>query len=202
MAMWRLASRIEKADYHVERVGYSSLNQTPQEILQEVTSQIQACCATLNRPVHFVGHSLGGLLIRAYLQDNNVKSLGRVVLMGTPNQGTAVVDYYRDRWWMKMLGPMTSALGTDKESFPNTLQDPYYPVGVIAGVTDSPVSEEVLPGQDDGLVAVESTKLNGMSDFIVVETGHSMMRYNEEVARQAIKFLANGKFDHVPGEGE
>ena len=144
--------------------------------------------------MHFVGQSLGGLMNRAYLQDNKVEKLGRVVLIGTPNQGTLVVDYYRDRWWMKMLGPMTNALGTDSESFPNTLKDPYYPVGVIAGVTESPVQEKALPGKDDGLVAVGSTKLEGMSDFVMVETGHSMMRYNEEVALQAIHFLQHERF--------
>jgi len=194
MAMWRLASRIEEAGYHVVRVGYSSLNQTPQAILQDVTQQINDCCAVSKQPVHFVGHSLGGLMIRAYLQDNRPKNFGRVVLMGTPNQGTEVVDYYRDHWWMKLAGPMANALGTDEKSFPNTLKDPDYPVGVIAGITESPVPEEVLPGHDDGLVSVESTKVSGMSDFILVETGHSMMRYNEEVANQAIYFLKHGHF--------
>lgn len=136
VATWQLAFRIEKAGYYVERVGCSSsLKQTPQEIQQEVTKQIEACCATSDHQVHFVGHSLGGLMIRTYLQDNKVEKLGRVVLIGTPNQGMPVVDYYRDRWWMKMLGPMANALGTDSESFPNTLIGPYYPVGVIAGVT-------------------------------------------------------------------
>ncbi len=134
------------------------------------------------------------MLMRAYLQDNQVTNLGRVVLMGTPNQGTEVVDHYRDSWWMKIAGPVANALGTDGDSFPNTLDDPYYPVGVIAGVSESGASK-VVPGADDGLMTVESTKLDGMSDFTVVESGHSMMRYNEEVAQQTIAFLKTGRFD-------
>ena len=67
--MWLLAKRIEDAGYHVKRIGYSSLNVTPQEILEEVTGQIDSCCAHYQKPVHYVGHSLGGLLIRAYLQE-------------------------------------------------------------------------------------------------------------------------------------
>lgn len=194
MAMWKLASTLEDAGFYVQRVGYSSLNQTPEHILADISTQIDACCTKHKNAVHFVGHSLGGLLIRAYLQDKSVQNLGRVVLMGTPNQGTAIVDNFRDKWWMQFAGPTALALGTDKDSFPNSLKDPYYPVGVIAGETEWD-NDEFLPGKDDGLVSVESTKLkNGMTDFIVIETGHSMMRYNDEVAKQTIMFLTNGRF--------
>jgi len=70
-------------------------------------------------------------------------------------------------------------------------------VGVIAGVGDSGRNDHLLPGRDDGLVPVESTKLEGMTDFIEVESGHSMMRYDKEVARQVIAFLQQGKFLHT-----
>ena len=196
IAMWKLASRLEDAGYYVQRVGYSSLTQTPDQILEDVSEQINKCCVGQKQTVHFVGHSLGGLLIRAYLQDNKVSNLGRVVLMGTPNQGNEIVEKYRDSWWMQFAGPTALALGTEEGSFPNTLKDPYYPVGVIAGETDGD-NDEYLPGKDDGLVSVESTKLkNGMTDFIIIETGHSMMRYNEDVAKQTISFLQSGRFNH------
>ena len=88
-------------------------------------------------------------------------------------------------------------MGTDGASLPSRLSDPYYPVGVIAGVRGSGRNDHLLPGRDDGLVPVESTKLEGMSDFIEVESGHSMMRYDKEVARQVIAFLQQGKFLHT-----
>ena len=192
--MWLLASRLKDAGFHVHRVGYGTLNRSPEQMLEEVQSQIDECCAAHQRRVHFVGHSMGGLLIRAYLQDRSVQNLGRVVLIGTPNQGTEVVDRFRDRWWMQMLGPAALSLGTDDDSFPNSLAAPYYPVGVIAGESSRDIDDEILPGKDDGLVPVESTKLEGMSDFIVVETGHAFMRYDEEVARQTVAFLWDGAF--------
>ena len=199
--MWLLAKRIEDAGYHVKRIGYSSLNVTPQEILEEVTGQIESCCAHYQKPVHYVGHSLGGLLIRAYLQEKRPENIGRVVLMGTPNQGTPIVDAFRDKWWMKFLGPTTSALGTENDSFPGSLGAPFYPVGVIAGVANSRHNDAWLPGADDGLVTVEATKLEGMSDFIVIRTGHSFMRYDQEVARQAVAFLRDGRFSRQQEEG-
>jgi hypothetical protein len=194
-AMWLLARRLENAGFLVERVGYSSLRQSPEEIIAEVSSQIRGCCADHAPRLHFVGHSLGGLVIRAYLQDNPVAHLGRVVLIGTPNQGTPLVDRFQDHCLFALLGPTTGSLGTDGESLPHRLTTPHYPVGVIAGVVDRPLNDSLLPGPDDGLVPVESTKLEGMSDFVVVESGHSALRYDEEVANQVIAFLRRGKFD-------
>lgn len=193
IAMWRLAGRLEDAGYNVHRVGYSSINTTTKEIIGDITQQITDCCASESRTVHFVGHSLGGLLIRSYLQNNRIDQLGQVVLIGTPNHGTDIADYFKGNCLVELLAPTVSALGTDDKSLPNRLEDPYYPVGVIAGVYDSD-NEDYLPGRDDGLVTVESTKLEGMTDFIVVESGHSLMRYNEEVAKQTISFLNNRVF--------
>lgn len=195
MAMWRLKQRLEEADYHVETIGYASFNRTSQDIILEISQQINDCCRSINNRVHFVGHSLGGLLIRAYLVENRLDNLGRVVLIGTPNHGSEVADYANRKWWGHFAGPAALSLGTTKESFPNTLPEPDYPVGIIAGVSSSD-NEELIPGLDDGLVSVESTKLTNMQDFIAVPSGHSMMRYNKVVASQTIHFLKHGQFNN------
>ena len=195
-AMWRLAGRLEDSGYEVHRIGYSSINTTPQEIIEDVSQQINDCCSDAQRTIHFVGHSLGGLLIRAYLQEVTPPRLGNTVLIGTPNHGTDIADQFQDNCLIELIVPTALALGTDQQSLPNQLQLPYYPVGVIAGVYDSDDNEDYLPGLDDGLVTVESTKLEGMADFVQVETGHSMMRYNKEVAEQVLAFLKNGRFTH------
>lgn len=194
-AMWRLAWRLENAGYEVHRVGYRSINTTPDEIIHEVTQQISDCCENSSRTTHFVGHSLGGLLIRSYLQDNQPDNLGRVVFVGTPNNGTSIADHFKGNYLVKLLVPVATALGTDEASLPNQLAPPYYPVGVIAGIYGNDANEAYLPGKDDGLVPVESTKLEGMTDFIEIESGHSMMRYNNQVAAQVIAFLKTGHFD-------
>lgn len=194
MAMWKLASRLEEAGYEVHRVGYSSFNTTSDEVIADISQQINDCCAQNQTAVHFVGHSLGGLLIRAYLRDNQVSNLGRVVMIGTPNNGTGVADRYKDHCLINLI-PIAAALGTDESSFPNSLPRPNYPVGIIAGsFAGSVFDENDLPGRDDGVVPVESTKLEGMTDFIEVESGHSMLRYNDEVAQQTITFLREQTF--------
>jgi hypothetical protein len=114
--------------------------------------------------------------------------------MGTPNQGTPLVDRFEDRWWLQMLGESALSLGTGQNSFPQSLPPPDYSVGVIAGVVERYDNEEMLPGADDGLVPVESTKLDGMADFILLEISHSGMRWDEAVAEQTVQFLRTGAF--------
>ena len=193
-SMWLLAHRLEGAGYFVQQVEYDSLHQDPDEILKDISSQINLCCQVHTQSVHFVGHSLGGLMVRAYLQNYKVDKLGRVVLLGTPNKGTEAADHFSNSWLMDILGPTAKALGTDDKSFPKSLKAPYYPVGIIAGENKSKFNDPVIPGKDDGLISVEATKIDGMTDFIIIETGHSMMRYNSEVADQTIEFIKNGVF--------
>ncbi len=189
-----LALRLEKAGFVVEPIVYKSINETPQDILHTVTKQINNSMPDSDYMVHFVGHSLGGLMIRAYLDSNHVTNLGRVVLIGTPNQGTPIVDRYRDSWWMKLLGPMSRALGTDENSFPNSIGIPYYPVGIIAGTMEIINNEKIIPGQDDGIVPLESTKLEQMTDIIIIKTNHAFLPKSRTVAEQTITFLRNGHF--------
>ena len=194
-AMWMLGRRLSKAGYRIKLVGYRSTRQNPEQILQTVRSEIANCCAGRTGRIHFVGHSLGGLIVRAYLAQNDVANLGRVVLVGTPNHGSSLVDHYRDEWWFRLLGPTALSLGTQEGNYAESLPKPDYPVGVIAGKAERGPNEHVLPGDDDGLVTVASTRLNGMSDFIVVPSSHWAMRYRGSVIRQIVSFLETGHFE-------
>lgn len=193
-AMWQLAGRLEEAGYRVERIGYRSLQDTPTEIISDISEQISACCPGNSKRLHFVGHSLGGLLIRAYLDKTEVANLGHVVLMGSPNTGTEIVDSYRKKWWFRFLGPTAQKLGTGDDNFPGTLGPPRYPLGVIAGKSSAYGNGHMIPGDDDGLVSVNSTKVDGMTDFVIVKASHSAIRRDETVANHVLNFLRAGRF--------
>ena len=193
-AMWMLAKRLEVAGYRTERFGYRSLKQSPDEIVANLNAQLSRCCSAADRKVHFVGHSLGGLITRAFLARHQVPNLGRVVLLGTPSKGSSIADTFKDKWWFDLLGPTVKQLGTADGGLASSLPPPDYPVGVIAGVRDGRKNEHILPGEDDGLVTVASTQFPGMTDFIVVPTGHSTMRYSKPVAAQVVSFLKTGMF--------
>ena len=194
-AMFLLQKRIREAGYEAHSIEYASLQEQPDIILEKIGKQIERYCRNDGRPVHFVGHSLGGLIVRAYLDQRPLINLGRVVLLGTPSQGSELVDIYDDSWLFKILGPTARLLGTDEDSFPNQIGPPYYPLGIIAGTSSfNPLTDDRLPGADDGVASVKSTKIDGMTDFLLVDTSHSMMRYNETVANETIYFLKKGRF--------
>ena len=195
-SMESLVYKIHKAGYEVRNVGYTSISRSVDEIKTEVFRKFdQYISENPEKKIHFVGHSLGGLLVRAYLDQKKLKNLDSVVLMGTPNKGTSLVNEYEDKWYFSWLGPMIAELGVDNSQFLKTLKAPYYTVGVIAGSRPySRWSSGTLQGQNDGLVAVESTKLEGMSDFIVIDVNHSRMKRDSRVIEQVIYFLKNSKF--------
>lgn len=189
-----LQERLEVAGFKTVLIDYRSINRSPVQILAEVSKQIDTIRIDTDQQIHFVGHSLGGLIIRAFLDSHSVKNLGKAVLIGSPNKGTPFVDHFRDAWWLKLVGTAASSLGTDEKSFPRSLRPPYYPVGVIAGISTTFNNDDFIPGEDDGIVPVESTKVEGMKDFILVEVSHSSLPKNELVAQHVIEFLKNGNF--------
>lgn len=196
-AMWRLKKRLEEANFNVCTLDYDTIGESIESVLTKTSSQIDACL--LNAPkAHFVGHSLGGLVIRSYLQNNQEtltkEGVGEVVLMGTPNKGSELADHFMDSWVMDIGGEISRALVTGDNSLGNKLKELDVNLGIIAGTKFSNLTNEQFSGPNDGLVSVESTKLKSMNDFIAIDVTHTQMRYDLEVAKQTIHFLKQGKF--------
>lgn len=194
-SMWRIAGSLRNAGYFVCRIDYKSIRRDIFDIKKEVYRQMNLCFKNNLKKIHFVGHSLGGLLIRSYLSRYKAGNLGRVVIIASPNKGSEWVDHYKNSWWFQFFGDSVLNLSSKNSDFLNSLKPPYYTLGVIAGNWDASFLEHILPGPDDGIVRVNSAKVEGMADFILIEgTTHGLMRYNREVIDQTIYFLAYGKF--------
>lgn len=195
-SMKTLESRLREAGLVVHNIDYSSTEAAPTQLLASVSASIAECCAASPAPIHFVTHSLGGILARAYIAQNRPENLGRVVLIAPPNNGSEIVDSLGDTTlFAKILGPTGQDLGTDPESFPNRLPRPDYEIGVIAGSRSiNPIGSLLIPGPDDGTVSIESAKLDGAADFLVVDSSHTFIMHDSEVARQTLHFLESGTF--------
>lgn len=146
--------------------------------------------------IHFVTHSLGGILVRQYLASHEIAELGRVVMLAPPNQGTIAVDTLRDvpgfDW---MNGPVGVQMGKGEDSAVRALGPADFDVGIIAGNrTIDPITSAVLPDPDDGRVSVEDTRLEGMRDFIVVEHSHAFIMRMPRTIELTLSFLAEGHF--------
>jgi pimeloyl-ACP methyl ester carboxylesterase len=196
-----MARELTRQGYKVWNIDYPSRTATIEQLAESVVGQAVADCeASGATQINFVTHSLGGILVRCYLAQHSIPELGRVVMLGPPNQGSEVVDKL-GRWWLyeKINGPAGNELGTDKNSVPNRLGPANFPVGVIAGTRSiNWINSILIPGPDDGKVSVERTRLAGMTDWIAIPTTHPFMMRNKTAMAQTVAFLRTGKFDR-PG---
>jgi pimeloyl-ACP methyl ester carboxylesterase len=194
-SMNRMERELAAAGFSVQNIGYESTERTIEELAQEVIPAAREACPE-NSPIHFVTHSMGGILLRQYLETAAIPELGRVVMLGPPNQGSEVVDRYGETpgfaWFS---GPAGLQLGTGEASVPRSLGPARFELGVIAGTRSiNPILSMTLPDQDDGKVSVESTRVAGMEDHLEMPVTHVFMMRDSQVIDQVIEFLRHGQF--------
>ena len=194
---WRLRAK----GYRVCNVDYDTRVGGIEEILRDVGPQV-AACEEGAQSVHFVTHSLGGLVLRALLESQPLPKARRAVMLAPPNRGSEIAD--RLRAWnvtSAVLGPLAGQLGTRETDLPQRLPMPRIPFAVIAGDRwVNPVGPLWLPAPHDGTVSVASTKLDGMADHLVVPHTHTFIMNSSQVANQIDAFLQEGRFSRDTSE--
>lgn len=193
-------SKMEKtltdSGYVVINNSYPSTKFEIEQLAEKaIPESIQECPE--NSTIHFVAHSMGGILIRQYLSVHELENLGKVVMLGPPNKGSEITDKLKNVPVYELInGPAGMELGTDSLSTPNELGPVNFDLGIIAGTrTFNPILSTMLPNPDDGKVSVENTKLPGMKDHIELPVTHTFMMKNKEVIEQVVHFLRNGTFE-------
>ncbi len=201
-AMKPLLAPLESAGYRVVNVDYPSRKKTVEALAPLAVKEMGIDQCGESDQVHFVTHSLGGILVRYYFEHNAFSRLGRVVMIAPPNQGSEVVDNLKNiPGYLTFNGPAGMQLGTDENSIPSQLGAVDFALGVIAGKdTVNPILSQYLPNPDDGKVSVESTKVDGMDDFIVMPHTHTFIMRASGVIEQVVYFLQNGRFNHSVDE--
>ncbi len=202
-SMFRLERQLSKLGYLVFNKSYPSRDYPIEQLAARAIepalkwSQLKGVSK-----VHFVTHSLGGILVRYYLQANEIDKLGRVVMLSPPNRGSVVADMLLKMKLFRMFsGPVGFQLGTNKESLPNSLKPVSAEIGVIAGEQSSdPWFSAFINEPSDGKVTVNNTMLDEMRDFIVVRHGHTYIMNSRQVVEQIGHFLTEGSF--LPGTSQ
>jgi pimeloyl-ACP methyl ester carboxylesterase len=193
-AMLPLERHLIRAGYAAHSIDYPSLRDSIDELARRIRSQVVERTTGAER-VHFVTHSFGGILVRHIMATDPLPHLGRVVMLAPPNQGSEIVDQLESWGLGPLLGPSGRRLGTTEQSAPRSLGPVGFELGVIAGDHSwSPLLSRLLPGHDDGRVAVDSTRIDGQTDFLVVNRSHTFIMNAADVHQQVVHFLDTGAF--------
>ncbi len=133
-SMRKLEKELTRTGYLVENIGYPSTRHPIEELTELLHERLLECCASRGGKLHFVTHSMGGIVLRLYVASRTIPEMGRVVMLSPPNSGSELVDAWKKiPIARKGIGPSRGQLGTDPDSVPRTIGPVDFEVGVITG---------------------------------------------------------------------
>ncbi|MBN1613849.1 MAG: alpha/beta fold hydrolase [Deltaproteobacteria bacterium] len=196
LSMEDLATILAREGYQVWNIDYPSRKYPIPELAKIVREEVSLKTAGAES-IHFITHSLGGIVLRYLQKHDPLPNIGRVVMLSPPNQGSEVVDVLRDTWPFEFInGPAGRQLGTDAKSTPRSLGRVNFETGVITGDRSiNWINSLIIPGDDDGKVSVERARVEGMVDFHVVHVSHPFIMKDKNVIANCLHFLREGRFD-------
>jgi len=197
-SMGGLRRGLERAGYEACAINYPSTRghldafaDQLREVLRYVSPDFEA--------VYIVTHSMGGIVARWALSREDFPKVRGLVMIAPPSRGTAMADkvfgWWPSRW---VVGPAGREVGLGPRSRMAEVGMPRCPCAVIAGARGSRHGWNPLaPGDDDGLIALDETRLDGMADFVVLRAMHPFIMNDRETIRQTVAFIETGHFDHA-----
>jgi pimeloyl-ACP methyl ester carboxylesterase len=193
-------NKIEKAllreGYQVINIDYPSTSANIETLTEQIFESLEPQIRNASK-VHFVTHSLGGIILRQHLEKHDIANLGRVVMLAPPSRGSEVTDKLGSTFLYQWInGPAGNQLGTGTDSLPLRLKDPDFELGIIAGDRSiNPILSMLIPGPNDGKVSLARVKPSRYTDYIQLHVTHACMMWNRAVIDQTRHFLKHGAFE-------
>jgi pimeloyl-ACP methyl ester carboxylesterase len=188
-AMALLCARLARAGYAPHVFGYRGRSPFDGNMARFARFAAEALGG---RPAHFVGHSLGGVLVLEMLNRHPAIPAASTVLLGAPVRGCLAGRRFGGagvgRWMMGGCGE----LWMERKA----LWQRTTPLGVVAGTVPLGLGRAFgrLPGENDGVVRVEETAVDGMTERVLVPLGHSLLILSGAVGRLVERFMSAGRF--------
>jgi pimeloyl-ACP methyl ester carboxylesterase len=195
-SMKELEQALSREGYEVWNIDYSSRKYGISKIAGIVRKEIISKTRNAEK-VHFITHSMGGIIVRYIQKYDPLPNVGRVVMLSPPNHGSEVVDFLGNTWPFKFInGPAGKELGTEERGLPQGLGRVDFEAGIITGDESiNWINSLIIPGKDDGKVSVDSAKVEGMKDFLVVHAYHTFIMNDKTVISECLSFIRNGYFE-------
>lgn len=192
-----IADSLQVLGYRVHNIDYKCRYQGAGKIVRDSSIQVKHIAKGYNK-LHFVGHSLGGLIIRGILTAYMPINLGKVIQIAPPNQGSELANILQNRWLYKKIYGKVSQDLIPNSSFLNSLeQAPSYELGIIAGNSFNLLVNCLLKfKRNDCRVAIEETFLDSAKDHVVININHNQIVRSRETLKQIRNFLIDGVFEH------
>ncbi len=201
-------------DYLREQGGYTVFNVEYPSTRCEVSQHAKTLASVVEHldgieEIHFVGHSLGNIVVRYYLASAAEAGkplpdarIRRFVMLAPPNHGSEIAAALADNdLFEAVAGKAGQQLGPEWPWLAAKLASPACEFGIIAGGLGNDAGfNPLLPGDDDGTVTVAGTRLDGARDFLVLPVLHSAIMAERRVREQTLEFLRNGRFSREAGD--
>ncbi len=189
-----MRTKLEQAGYRVVGFDYPSTRVSITKSAAYLEQVIQSLHGV--EEIHLVVHSMGGLVVRAYLERPHAPDpkIQGMVMLGVPNQGAKMANILQKNLLYKAIyGPAGQELVDDPDGLIAQLPIPNFAFAVISGARGTNEGyNPIIPGDDDGTVSVESTRLPGAADSMTVNALHSFLMGNKQVIEATVRFLKTG----------
>jgi hypothetical protein len=188
--------RLRQAGFATSNIGYPSRRMPIEALVAAVAARLPVEPERL----HFLTHSLGGIVLRCLVKAQRPANLGRAVMLGPPNQGSQLASRMSAAWYYRLAtGPAGQQIGADAASVPNSLGPVDFEVGVIAGTRTIDPFQLLIDGESDGKVTLDETRVEGMTDWWSLPRGHAFLMFDPVVIDQAAHFFRHGRFQRDEG---
>lgn len=191
--MFPLARTLHRAGYDVVNWKYPSRRHSIPELADQLARVVEAHPSPR---IHFVTHSMGGIVVRHYFCRHTSPATGRLVMIAPPNRGAWLASRLAGlSLYKRVFGPAGLDLREGEEGLCEAAGIPPCEYGIIAGGRGrTPGMMPFIPGDNDGIISVDTTRLGGEKDFIVLPYLHGLIQFMPRTIRCVLRFLESGRF--------